>query len=141
MPAIEVDLYSDTLTKPTAAMRAFMCAAEVGDEQKGEDPTVNLLCEMVADLLDKKAAVFFPSGTTGNEIALKVHTRPGEEVLIDRTAHPLHYGAGAPVGAALLERGARMGAMGPSLVRAVTHLDVDRAGIERALTAARSLSS
>ncbi|HEY7908226.1 MAG TPA: GntG family PLP-dependent aldolase [Thermomicrobiales bacterium] len=96
MPTIAVDLYSDTLTKPTRAMRAFMCDAEVGDEQKGEDPTVNRLQEMVADLLGKEAALFLPSGTMCNEIALKVHTRPGDEVLMDKSAHPIHFEAGAP---------------------------------------------
>src|SRR4051812_50080945 len=77
-------------------MRAFMCDAEVGDEQKGEDPTVNCLQEMVAELLGKEAALFLPSGTMCNEIALKVHTRPGDEVLMDRTAHPIHFEAGGP---------------------------------------------
>ena len=77
-------------------MRAFMCDAEVGDEQKGEDPTVNRLQAMVAELLGKEAALFLPSGTMCNEIALKVHTRPGDEVLMDRTAHPIHFEAGAP---------------------------------------------
>src|SRR5438093_4486077 len=62
-------------------MRRFMSEAEVGDEQKMEDPTVNLLCEMVAELLGKEAAVFLPSGTMCNEIALRVHARPGEEVI------------------------------------------------------------
>ena len=65
---IDVDLYSDTVTRPTADMRRFMCEAEVGDEQKMEDPSVNLLCEMVAELLGKEAAVFLPSGTMCNEI-------------------------------------------------------------------------
>lgn len=96
MPAIDVDLYSDTQTRPTSAMRAFMCAAEVGDEQRGEDPTVNLLQEMVAELLGKEAALFLPSGTMCNEIAFKVHTRPGDEVLLDRTAHPIHFEGGGP---------------------------------------------
>jgi threonine aldolase len=93
---VEVDLYSDTQTRPSRAMRAFMCDAEVGDEQRGEDPTVNHLQDLVADLLGKEAALFLPSGTMCNEIALKVHTRPGEEVLLDRTAHPIHFEAGAP---------------------------------------------
>src|SRR4030095_9671756 len=88
---IEVDLYSDTVTRPTPDMRRFMCEAEVGDEQKFEDPTVNLLQEMVADLLGKEAAVFLPSGTMCNEIAVKVHTRPGDEVLAHHTAHPIHF--------------------------------------------------
>jgi threonine aldolase len=96
MPAITVDLYSDTQTRPSAAMRAFMCAAEVGDEQKGEDPTVNQLQEMVADLLGKEAALYLPSGTMCNEIAFKVHTQPGDEVLLHRTGHPLHFESGAP---------------------------------------------
>ena len=64
--AIDVDLFSDTLTKPTAEMRRFMCDAEVGDEKKGEDPTVNLLQEQVAELLGKEAALFLPSGTMCN---------------------------------------------------------------------------
>jgi threonine aldolase len=96
MPKIEVDLYSDTQTRPSAEMRAYMCAAEVGDEQRGEDPTVNLLQEMVAGLLGMEAALYLPSGTMCNEIAIKVHTRPGDEVLLDRTAHPLTSEAGAP---------------------------------------------
>ena len=91
-----VDLYSDTVTRPTAAMRRFMCDAEVGDEQKGEDPTVNLLQELVAELLGKEAAVFLPSGTMCNEIAIRVHCRPGDEMLAHRTAHPSHFETGGP---------------------------------------------
>jgi threonine aldolase len=93
---IEVDLYSDTVTKPTPAMRRFMCDAEVGDEQKGEDPTVNRLQEVVAELLGKEAAVFLPSGTMCNEIAMRVHCRPGDEMLAHRTAHPIHFETGGP---------------------------------------------
>ena len=93
---IDVDLYSDTQTRPSRAMRQFICDADVGDEQRGEDPTVNLLQEMVADLLGKEAALFLPSGTMCNEISMKVHTRHGDEVLLDRTAHPIHFEAGAP---------------------------------------------
>src|SRR5215475_4234945 len=93
---IEVDLYSDTVTRPTAAMRRFMCDAPVGDEQKGEDPTVNQLQTMVAELLGKEAAVFLPSGTMCNEIALRVHCRPGDEMLAHRTAHPIHFETGGP---------------------------------------------
>jgi threonine aldolase len=96
MPKIDVDLSSDTVTRPTAEMRRFMCEAEVGDEQKFEDPTVNLLQEMVADLLGKEAALFLPSGTMCNEIALRVHCRPGEELLAHRTAHPIHFESGGP---------------------------------------------
>ena len=96
MAKIDVDLYSDTVTRPTPEMRRFMCEAEVGDEQKHEDPTVNLLQEMVAELLGKEAAVFLPSGTMCNEIALRVHCRPGEEMLAHRTAHPIHFETGGP---------------------------------------------
>jgi len=77
-------------------MRRFMCEAEVGDEQKHEDPTVNLLQEMVAELLGKEAALFLPSGTMCNEIALRVHCRPGEEMLAHKTAHPIHFETGGP---------------------------------------------
>jgi threonine aldolase len=93
---IDVDLYSDTVSQPTADMRRFMCEAPVGDEQKFEDPTVNQLCEMVAELLGKEAAVFLPSGTMCNEIALRVHARHGEEVIAHRTAHPINSEAGGP---------------------------------------------
>src|SRR5215467_9746482 len=94
--AIEVDLFSDTLTKPTKEMRRFMCDAEVGDEQKHEDPTVNQLQDMVAELLGKEAALFLPSGTMCNEIALRVHCRPGEEMIAHRSAHPIHFETGGP---------------------------------------------
>ena len=99
MSDIKIDLYSDTSTKPTEAMRAFMCAAEVGDEQKGEDPTVNRLQEMVAELLGKERALFLPSGTMCNQISYAVHCGPGDLILMDRTAHPLISEAG---GAAVL---------------------------------------
>lgn len=86
-PQIEIDLYSDTQTRPTKPMREAMAKAEVGDEQQGGDPSVNALNERVAGLLGKEAAVFLPSGTMCNQIALLVHCRPGEEVICDRTAH------------------------------------------------------
>ncbi len=91
MPTIDIDLYSDTVTRPTRDMRRFMCDAEVGDEQKFEGPTVNMLQEMVAELLGKEAALFLPSGTMCNEIALRVHCRPGDEMLAHRhgAPHPL----------------------------------------------------
>ena len=93
-PKVRIDLYSDTGTLPTQEMREFMCSAEVGDDQKGEDPTVNRLQDMVADLLGKEAAVLLPSGTMCNQIAFAVHCNPGDIVLCDRTAHPLHSEAG-----------------------------------------------
>jgi threonine aldolase len=91
---ITVDLFSDTVTRPTAAMRRFMCDADVGDEQQFEDPTVNRLQEMVAELLGKEAALFLPSGTMCNQVAFSVHCRAGDEILLHETAHPLLYEAG-----------------------------------------------
>ncbi len=92
---IRIDLGSDTKTRPTAAMRAAMAAAEVGDEAAFEDPTVNRLCERVAALLGKQAAVFLPSGTMCNQVALAALARPGDEVVCDRSAHIVWYEAGA----------------------------------------------
>ncbi len=91
-----IDLYSDTKSKPTDAMRRYMMWAEVGDEQKDEDPTVRSLCERVADLLGKEAAVLMPSGTMCNEISLAVHCRPGDEVICDHSAHIVNSEAGGP---------------------------------------------
>jgi threonine aldolase len=96
VPQILVDLFSDTLTKPSPAMRQAMAEAEVGDEQKFEDPTTNRLQEMVAALVGHQAAVFLPSGTMCNEIAFAVHCDAGDEVILDATAHPLTSEAGGP---------------------------------------------
>ena len=94
--APKIDLYSDTVTRPTPAMRRAMAEAEVGDEQLGEDPTVNRLQEMVAELLGKEAALFLPTGTMCNQVAFAVHCRAGDEILLHETAHPLLYEAGGP---------------------------------------------
>jgi threonine aldolase len=92
-----VNLFSDTQTRPTAAMREAIAHAEVGDEQRFDDPTVNALQERVAALLGKEAALFLPSGTMCNAIAFRLHLRPGgDEVILDRTAHPVRYEAGGP---------------------------------------------
>ena len=92
-----VNLYSDTQTRPVEAMRAAMAAAEVGDEQRGEDPTVNALCERVATLLGKPAAVFLPSGTMCNAIGFQLHIRPGgDAVHLHPSAHPVVAEAGGP---------------------------------------------
>ncbi len=91
-----VDLYSDTITRPTPPMRQAMAEAEVGDEQQREDPTVNRLQNMVARLLGKEAALFLPSGTMCNQIAFSVHCRPGDEIILHELAHPLLYEAGGP---------------------------------------------
>ena len=91
-----VDLFSDTQTRPSRAMREAMANADVGDEQLNEDPTVRQLCAMVADLLGKEAALFLPSGTMCNEIAYRAHTRPGDEIILHETSHAVHYEAGGP---------------------------------------------
>ena len=101
---VKVDFYSDTVTRPTPAMRRAMAEAEVGDEQQREDPTVNLLQDMVAELLGKEAALFLPSGTMCNQVAFAVHCRPGDEILLQEQAHPLLFEVGGPaamVGAVL----------------------------------------
>lgn len=96
MSEIAIDLYSDTQTRPTAEMRRAMAEAPVGDEQRGEDPSVNRLCAMTAELLGKEEAVFLPSGTMCNEISILVHCRPGDEILADKTSHILNVEGGAP---------------------------------------------
>ena len=91
-----IDLFSDTKSKPTAAMREAIARAEVGDEQKFEDPTTNRLRERVCELLGKEDAVFLPSGTMCNEIAIAVHCRPGDEVIAEAGSHIINYEGGGP---------------------------------------------
>jgi threonine aldolase len=93
---VRVNLYSDTQTKPTAAMKAAMMEAEVGDEQNGSDPTVLALCERMAALMGKQAAMFLPSGTMCNQIAILGHCRPGDEIIAHHTAHILTSEGGGP---------------------------------------------
>jgi threonine aldolase len=94
-PPVRINLLSDTQTRPTPGMRDAIARAEVGDEQIGDDPTVNELCERVADLLGKQAAVFMPSGTMCNVAATLVHCRPGDEILAHETAHIIAREGGA----------------------------------------------
>lgn len=94
-----IDLRSDTVTKPTPAMRQAILVAEVGDDVYGEDPTLNLLEREAAQVLGKEAAVFTPSGSMANQIAILLHTRPGDSVLCEEGSHTFAYEAGA--GAAL----------------------------------------
>lgn len=89
-----IDLRSDTVTRPTPAMLEVMMKAEVGDDVFAEDPTVNLLQERLADAFGHEAALFCPSGTMTNQIALNVHTRPGDEVICDKLAHIYNYEGG-----------------------------------------------
>jgi threonine aldolase len=86
-----IDLRSDTVTKPTSAMRRAMMEAEVGDDVYGEDPSVNLLQERAAEIFNKEDALFVPSGSMGNQIAVKLHTRPGTEVVIEERGHIFNY--------------------------------------------------
>lgn len=91
-----IDLRSDTVTRPTPAMRQAIAQAEVGDDCYGEDPSANLLQERAAALLGKERALFVASGTMANQLAIKGHTRPGEEVILEATSHPFNFEAGAP---------------------------------------------
>ena len=90
-PVFGIDLRSDTVTKPTPAMRRAMAEAEVGDDVYGEDPTVNRLERRAAEILGKEAALFVPTGTMGNTIGIKVNTNHGDEVVCDDRAHILDW--------------------------------------------------
>ena len=91
-----IDLRSDTVTKPTDAMRKAMASAEVGDDVYGEDPTVNHLQDRAAEIFHKEAALFVPTGSMGNQIAVKLHTKPGDEVVIEERGHIFNFEMGAP---------------------------------------------
>jgi|FLOH01.1.fsa_nt_gi threonine aldolase len=90
-----IDLRSDTVTKPTKDMLAYMVQAEVGDDVYGEDPSVNILQNKVAQLFNKEAALFMPSGTMSNQVALRTHSEPGDEVICDTNCHIFNYESGA----------------------------------------------
>lgn len=91
-----IDLRSDTVTKPSPEMRKAMFEAEVGDDVYGEDPTVNLLQENIAEMFGKEAALFVPSGVMGNQVCIKVHTNPGDEIITDADSHIFVYENAAP---------------------------------------------
>lgn len=110
MNSAPIDLRSDTVTRPSAAMRAAMAEAAVGDDQYGEDPTTNLLQQQMAQLLGKEAALWMPSGTMSNQVALLVLARPGDEVITAREAHAGWHeagGAAANAGVQIVEIGER----------------------------------
>jgi threonine aldolase len=90
-----IDLRSDTVTRPTPGMRAAMAAAEVGDDQFGEDPTTNRLQQRIAGLLGKEAALWLPTGTMANQVALRLLTRPGDDVIVSRESHAVWHETGA----------------------------------------------
>ena len=105
-----IDLRSDTVTRPSPEMQAAIAAAPVGDDQYGDDPTVNALQERVAAMLGKEAALWFPSGTMANQVALRTLTRPGDDVIVSREAHAVWHetgGSAANAGVQLTEIGAR----------------------------------
>ncbi len=91
-----IDLRSDTVTKPTPAMRKAMAEAEVGDDVYGEDPTVNLLQLKAAEIFGKEATLFCPTGSMGNQIAVKLHTKPGDEIIIEERGHIFNWEMGMP---------------------------------------------
>ena len=90
-----IDLRSDTVTKPTDDMRKAMARAEVGDDVYGEDPTVNRLQDMAAAMLGKRCALFVPSGTMANQLAIRSHTQPGQEIIVESKSHVVRYEQGA----------------------------------------------
>ena len=90
-----IDLRSDTVTKPTDDMRKAMARAEVGDDVYGEDPTVNRLQDMAATMLGKRFALFIPSGTMANQLAIRSHTQPGQEIIVESKSHVVRYEQGA----------------------------------------------
>ena len=96
MPESVINMFSDTVTLPTPAMREAICNAEVGDDMSGEDPTVNRLEAMVAELLNKDAAVYACAGTQSNQMGVRTHCVPGDELLIEETGHIANFEGGAP---------------------------------------------
>ena len=96
MNPLWIDLRSDTVTQPSAEMRRAMAAAEVDDDVYGEDPTINRLEARAAEIFAREAAIFVPSGTMGNQIAIKLHTRPGQEVLCEERGHIFNYEMAMP---------------------------------------------
>ncbi len=136
MPPSFSDFRSDTVTRPTPAMRAAMASAEVGDDVYGEDPTVRQLEEVTAQRLGHEAGLFVPSGTQGNQIAVGVFCRPGDEVLLDANSHGVHYEAGATAalwGAQIYPLPSPRGIFSEAQVRAAIRPDDDHAPRSRLL--------
>src|SRR3954464_3289935 len=96
LAGLRINLFSDTQTRPSAAMKEAMMRAEVGDEQNGDDPTIVALCDRMAALTGKEAAVFLPTGTMCNQIAILTHCRPGDEILAHENAHIIANEGGGP---------------------------------------------
>ncbi|MSP92300.1 MAG: low-specificity L-threonine aldolase [Myxococcales bacterium] len=127
MPHI-VDLRSDTVTRPTAAMRAVMAAAPVGDDVFDDDPSVHFLQDKVAELLGKESALFVPSGTMANQLAVRAHCRPGDEAVLHARSHVFNYEGGAAAalsGVTLRPIDSMDGSLGAAAVAAALHLGDD----------------
>jgi threonine aldolase len=121
LPPVRVNLYSDTQTRPSPAMKDAMMRADVGDEQHGDDPTIDALCDRMAALLGKQAAMFLPSGTMCNQISILTHCRPGDEILAHESAHIAINeggGPGALAGASILGLKGELGQFDADTVRA-----------------------
>jgi threonine aldolase len=118
-----IDLRSDTVTRPTPAMREAMARAEVGDDVLGEDPTARALEEEIARITGKEAALFVPSGTMGNQLAIATQTRPGDDVIVGEGAHPIFHegGAGAALSGVQLTVTGRGGTYTPGEMEAALH--------------------
>lgn len=116
----QIDYRSDTITQPTDKMRHAMANAIVGDDVYEEDPTVKALEEKAADMMDKEAGLFVPSGTMGNQLAVKTHTRPGDEIILEKDSHIYYYevgGMGAISGVQGRTLTSNLGAIDPEIVR------------------------
>lgn len=129
-----VDLRSDTFTKPTAEMRAAIAAAEVGDDVWGEDPTVIRLEEKAALITGKEAALFCVSGTMTNSLAIRLHTEPGDEVLMHELCHPFHHESGAPAalwGVTIRPLPGPRGLVDPAAMQKVLHPEISHMSRQR----------
>jgi len=124
-----IDLRSDTVTKPSRAMRAAIAAAEVGDDVYGEDPSVRRLEELAARRVGKEAALFVPSGTMANQISLGVLTRPGDEIVCDAGAHCISFESGALAALGGARRAGFATALWTNNARALTLPALDRLGL------------
>ena len=122
MPATTIDLRSDTVTRPSPEMRAAIAAAPVGDDQFGEDPTVNQLQERIAAFLEKEAALWLPTGTMANQVALRILTRPGDDVIVSRESHAVWH----ETGGAAANAGVQFGEIGSQGVFTVEQFLVAR---------------
>ena len=132
-----IDLRSDTVTKPTDAMRRAMAAAEVGDDMFGEDPTVRRLEERFCELTGMAGAVFVPSGTMANQLAIRSQTEPGDEVITHPESHIIHYESGGPAalsGVMLAHADGPRGFFGPEAVRALVRSDDQHCTVTRLVT-------